>query len=124
MRILVADDDQLVRDGIALLLEEEGHSVERVVDGRECLRRIARDKFDLLMVDLVMPEIDGQHVLEFAHTRFPAMDIIVMSAQDDEEVINQMIRLGAQAYLIKPAYPETCIEVVRQVDESRAMRSS
>jgi DNA-binding NtrC family response regulator len=124
LKILIADDNDLVCRGMKRALENEGHRCDVAENGRECLKKLSQNVYDLLFLDLVMPEIDGQQVMQSMKSRFPGTDVIVISAQDDEDVIREMIRLGASGYLMKPHRPEAYIEAAARIADQRNSRST
>jgi CheY-like chemotaxis protein len=102
LRILVADDDAAICDMLVNLAASLGHICDTAADGRECLKKVTLDHHDLLFLDLVLPRMDGDQVLRVLKDKMPGMDIVVISAQDDEDIIQQTIARGASAYLVKP----------------------
>jgi DNA-binding response OmpR family regulator len=102
LNILVADDDPAICDMLVKLASSMGHECDKVFDGRQCLKRVAQNRYDLLFLDLVLPAIDGDHIVRTLKERMPGLDIIIISAQDDEQIISQTIGNGASAYLVKP----------------------
>ena len=100
-RILVADDDEDVRVIVAKILRGTGFEVETAQDGREALEKLAAQRADLLILDLMMPEMDGWEVLEEIRDREPP-PVIVLTARDDYESFARAVRAGAAAHLVKP----------------------
>lgn len=103
-RILVADDDSLNCTLLTVSLEEIGYSVESAQDGRQTLDLLHAKPFDVLLLDLLMPEMDGFQVLEHlkAAPELRYLPVIVISASDDLDSIVKCIELGAEDYLPKP----------------------
>jgi putative two-component system response regulator len=103
-RILVADDDVLNSTLLAVSLEEEGFAVEATGDGRRALDLLQAKPFDILLLDLLMPEMDGYQVLEHlkADPKMRHLPVIVISAADELDSIVKCIELGAEDYLTKP----------------------
>ena len=99
-RILLADDSPQIRECLAILLNQAGYETIQVADGREALDELERHPFDLLMLDLNMPEVDGWTALEQLAGRHPNLSIIVITAQANQR---EWVRnLGAMALLEKP----------------------
>ena len=119
MRVLVADDDESVRTAFVKLLTIMGHQCESAADGKECLARLLAGSYDLLVVDLVMPTLDGETVISSIRGRYPSMHIVVVSAQDDEEIIGQILRMGASAYLVKPLMIDGLKDVINKIAEKK-----
>jgi two-component system cell cycle response regulator len=121
-RVLVADDDRLVRAIFADALRAVGHHVALAANGVEALERLEAEPFDLLLTDLLMPEMDGLELLERAKQRFPALDVIVLTGVSTAEPAVQALRGGAFHYLVKPLDPEALqLEVHRCLENRRLM---
>ncbi len=102
--ILVVDDNRLNRMRLAHSLQQEGHSAAMAEDGRQALAMLAEQAFDVVLLDLVMPELDGFQVLEQMKrdSRLRDLPVIVISALDDMDSILRCIEMGATDYLPKP----------------------
>lgn len=121
-RVLVADDDRLVRAIFADALREVGHDVAVAANGVEALARLEAEPFDLLLTDLLMPEMDGLELLERAKQQFPALDVIVLTSVSTAEPAVRALRGGAFHYLVKPLDPEALqLEVHRCLENRRLM---
>jgi CheY-like chemotaxis protein len=103
-RILVVDDTDYTRDVLARLLERDGHRVATASGGAEALQRLQAEVFDLVLLDVMMPGVDGTQVLEALHgdDRLRHLPVSMLSALHDQERIVQCIQMGAQDYLPKP----------------------
>jgi adenylate cyclase len=105
--ILIADDDNVSRKLLRRLLEQDGHTVRVAADGREALDLFAEDACDVVLLDILMPELDGISALERLKT-MPGGDhvpVIMISAVDDTESVVRCIEIGADDYLTKPFNP-------------------
>jgi two-component system response regulator MprA len=101
-RVLVVDDDPDVRDAVETALELEGHRVATAPDGLAALKRLGQAEFDALVLDVLMPNLDGFEVcrrLRAAGNRTP---ILILTARDSEEDTIRGLDLGADDYLVKP----------------------
>ena len=101
-RVLVVDDDPDVRDAVETALELEGHRVTTATDGLAALKRLGQAEFDALVLDVLMPNLDGLEVcrrLRAAGNRTP---ILILTARDSEEDTIRGLDLGADDYLVKP----------------------
>lgn len=105
--VLVVDDNALNRTLLATSLEEEGYTVEMAVDGRGALEKLHGKPFDVVLLDLLMPEMDGYEVLEVmkADRDLRHLPVIIISALDEMESIIRCIEMGATDYLTKPFDP-------------------
>ena len=106
-RLLVADDNKVNRLLLARSLELQGHRVALAENGRVALEMLRAEDFDLLLLDMEMPELDGFQVLEHlvADTRLRDLPVIVTSSLEGIEQIVRCIELGAEDYLHKPVNP-------------------
>ncbi len=106
-RILIVDDGAENRDVLRRRLEREGHAVEAAENGRRALERVAQRPYDLVLLDVLMPELDGYAVLDALKGSPKTRDIpvIMISALDELEGIVRCIERGAEDYLHKPFDP-------------------
>ena len=102
--VLVVDDNDINRDVLSRRLQRQGHSVAVAENGAEALQMIEARQFDLVLLDIVMPEMNGYQVLERlkADGRWREIPVIMISALDELESIVRCIELGAEDYLPKP----------------------
>ncbi len=106
-RILVVDDNRLNRLKLSHGLEQQGHIVAVAENGQQALEMIRAHSFDLVLLDIIMPEMDGYQVLERMKSDNTSRDIpvIVISAVDEMDSIVKCIQMGAEDYLPKPFDP-------------------
>ena len=105
--ILVVDDNRLNRLKLSRSLEQQGHTVALAENGRQAIEMIQSQAFDLMLLDIIMPEMDGYQVLEHMKDdgTLRDMPVIVVSAVDEMESIVKCIKMGAEDYLPKPFNP-------------------
>ena len=105
--VLVADDDPVNRMLLARQLEQEGHRVTQVENGRQALETLRAEPFDVVLLDVLMPELDGCAVLERIEgdETLRQLPVIMVSALDEIETVVRCIELGAEDYLPKPFDP-------------------
>ena len=99
-RILIADDSPAIRECLSKLLEQADYEVRQAANGQEALEQLAEARFDLMLLDLNMPELDGWRTLEQIRLQHPALPVVVITAQPNQQ--DWMRRLGAVALLEKP----------------------
>lgn len=116
-RVLVVDDDRMIRMLVRLLLQREGYEVIEAENGREGLDMAQTHRPDLLITDLMMPDVDGYETLSAlrADGGFAMLPIIVLTAESGPEVERTVLDLGADDYLIKPFDSEVLLQRVRSV---------
>jgi len=105
--LLVVDDNETNRDMLSRRLERQGYTVVTASNGRQALSTLAEQSFDLVLLDVMMPELDGYQTLEQlkADPRFRDLPVIMISALDEIESIVRCIEMGAEDYLPKPFDP-------------------
>jgi two-component system OmpR family response regulator len=102
VRILVVEDDALLTAGLTTVLTRAGHAVEHAATGRHADRLLATDEFDLVVLDVGLPDIDGFEVLRRLRVRQSSTNVLVLTARDAVEDRVHGLDLGADDYLIKP----------------------
>ena len=101
MKILIADDESIIRMGLKSMLQELGHTVFAARDGRDALDQARRYNPDLAILDIQMPKTNGLQAAKAMHRANP-IPIILLTANSDAEMIEQASELPIQAYLVKP----------------------
>lgn len=102
MKILVVEDDPMLRDGLTDLLEGAGHDVEAVGDGPAGVERGREEAFDAVVLDLMLPKLDGIEVCRRLRTVRPALPILMLTARGAEEEKVKGLEAGADDYVTKP----------------------
>ncbi len=112
-RLLVVDDEETMRRSLADILRLEGYQVQTAPDGEAAIALIGQETFDLVLLDLKMPRVDGLEVLRFAARAAPDTQVILLTAHGSLESAIQALRCGAHDYLIKPASPQQILDSVK-----------
>ncbi len=116
-KILIADDEKVIRESIKSILDEEGFITDTAADGEEALRKITDDTFDLVISDIKMPKFDGIQLLDATMKISPETHFIIMTAYASVQTAIDSLRMGAFDYLIKPVeFEDLLIRVKRLVD--------
>lgn len=123
-RILVVDDEDIVRTGLAEDLEREGFAVVTAASGEEALRCLGTTTVDLLLCDLVMPEMDGMQLLREVRRAYPDLPVVMMTGYGSMDTAIEALRLGARDYIQKPASPAEILHRVRTVLDAVRLRHS
>jgi len=120
--VLVVDDETLTLRNIAKALQEEGLTVFSASDGEDALRIFAAEKPDLMLLDVVLPGMDGLEVLRQARAQEPSALVIMMSAYHVVERAVEAMKLGAYDYLLKPFHLSELVATVQRASEVLALR--
>lgn len=102
MRILIAEDDALLADGLTRALRQSGYVVDWARDGKLADRWLADQPYDLAILDLGLPELQGSEILQRLRKRKQALPVLVLSAREALEERIRLLDLGADDYLVKP----------------------
>ncbi len=129
--ILVVDDESFFRQVFSDILSEEGlYQIDTAASGVEAKERLASASYDLILTDLIMPEISGLDLLRHTRSLNPAPEVILATSSTSVEMAVQALKNGARDYLLKPCAPEhlkhivkSCIEQRCLLDENSLLRS-
>jgi DNA-binding response OmpR family regulator len=117
-KILIVEDDRFLRELIARKLRNEGYEVIEAVDGEEGLKKIKEEKPNLVLLDLILPGIDGFEVLARAKEdpNVASIPVIILSNLGQREEIEKGLKLGAIDYLVKAHFtPGEIIEKIKNI---------
>jgi DNA-binding NarL/FixJ family response regulator len=125
VRVLIVDDDALVRTGLSMILgaAPEIIVVGEAADGAEVAAAIARDRPDVVLMDIRMPRVDGLAATEAVRSRPDAPEVIVLTTFDLDEYVLRALRAGASGFLLKDTPPQEIIQAVRRVASGEATLS-
>lgn len=124
-RVLVIDDEEDIRDSLEALLTLEGFQVELAFNGTEGLQRLERANYDLVLLDLMMPDRSGLEVIQEIRQRDADTPVFLITAYGSVEVAVQAIKAGANDYFSKPWDNEKLIiEIRRMIDAARLEREN
>ncbi|WAL58820.1 adenylate/guanylate cyclase domain-containing protein [Thermocoleostomius sinensis] len=127
--VLVVDDNEMNRDLLSRRLQRQGFTIMMAADGQQALDKIRSQPFDLVLLDVMMPQLNGYQVLEYlkADATLRHIPVIMISAIDDMDSVIRCIELGAEDYLFKPfnqtllkARISACLEKKRLRDQEQA----
>ncbi|MCX8036356.1 MAG: response regulator [Candidatus Sumerlaeia bacterium] len=115
-RILLADDEEDIKTVVAMFLEAQGYEVITAFDGLDALEKVRTEKPDLILLDIMMPVLDGFEVCKRLKenedtARIP---IVILSAAAHVESVNRGLKAGAKDYIVKPFEPEKLVEKIEQ----------
>ena len=120
MRILLVEDDDLLASGLLLALQKANYIVERVGDGHSAIRAVSDNPFDLVILDLGLPRLDGTEVLKEVRGRGNTVAVLVLSARDSTRDRILGLDLGADDYLVKPFELDELLARIRVLERRRS----
>jgi two-component system NtrC family response regulator len=115
LSILVIDDESVICDACRLILAEYGHTVDLCLTGKTGLLAIERGAYDLILLDMKLPDIDGMQILKAVRKKVPAPFIIVMTGYSTLSNALQAMKLGAADYLAKPFTDDELVDAVEKL---------
>src|SRR3954466_1854114 len=121
-RILVADDQDMMRDSLAATLARDGHDVVAATDGPIAVTKLSGGRFDLLITDLKMPKMTGIELLAEAKKIRPEMPVVLMTAFATVQTAVEAMKLGAYDYIQKPFDGEEIKHLVERTLEHNRLR--
>jgi diguanylate cyclase (GGDEF)-like protein len=110
-RILVVDDEKFFQELFRELLQGAGHQVRVAVSGEDALRRMAEERFDVLLTDVVMPGLDGIALVREARKRAPDLEAVAITGHDDVKLAVQAMKAGCADFLTKPVDRDELVQV-------------
>jgi len=120
LRVLVIEDESRIRSFLARALEEDGFAVDGADNGADGLERAMRGSYDLVILDLLLPQLDGLSVLRELHQRVPDTPVVIISARSDLPTKLRGFGLGAADYLSKPfSFDELIARIRVQLRKTR-----
>lgn len=114
-RLLYVDDEESLRTLVQSHLSLEGFEVETAANGHEAIAVLQKQTFDLILLDLRMPDGDGFEVLHFLNEHGSQVPVIVLTGVDDVSIASECVKLGAADYLTKPYNFHELIDSVERV---------
>ncbi|MCK4385110.1 MAG: response regulator, partial [candidate division Zixibacteria bacterium] len=117
--VLVVDDEQVVCNSCKKILNQQGHNVQTASSGREALKKVEEDKYDVLIADWKMPEIDGMEVLRIVKKNHPEIIVIMITGYPSVESAVKAMRLGVSNYVPKPLDPDELTQALKKALEER-----
>ena len=113
-KILVIDDEPIVRTSCIRSLSPEGYEVKSASSGKEALELLENEPFNLVLLDLKMPDMDGIEVLKKIKNTWPDTKVVMITGYSTVETAVKTLKLGAFSYLEKPFTPDTLLEIARE----------
>jgi two-component system, NarL family, invasion response regulator UvrY len=126
MKILLTDDHSIVRDGLKQILRQIS-DIELIAEaktGKEALLLVSEKEFDIVVLDIALPDMSGLEVLQSIKIKRPSQSILILSMYPQEQYALRALKLGASGYLTKDTVSEELIEAVRKIAEGGKYVSS
>lgn len=117
IKLLIADDHKVVLDGlVALLQEEPAFSIGATAyNGRQVLDLIRRDSYDICLLDINMPELDGIETARLIKEERPQVKIIILTTYGEREIITRLLQIGVAGYLLKNSTRQELVSAIKKV---------
>ena len=119
VNILVVDDEEIVRESLLDWLREDGYEVEAAEDGFKALEKFKEKPWDIALVDLKMPKMDGLTLMEKIKEIHPETQVVIITAFATVNTAVQAMKIGAYDYLVKPFNPEELSLLIKRLVESQ-----
>jgi len=118
IRLLIADDHDLFLDGIVSLLgTEKALSIDTANDGYEVLDKVSKADYDVCLLDIGMPKMDGIATAKALKEKKSPVKIIILSTYNDKEIVSEMMKTGVEGYLLKNCSKHELVEAIQRVAE-------
>jgi DNA-binding NtrC family response regulator len=117
--VLIIDDEAFLRSTMAAILERAGYLVSTASSVMEAMLYLSENQFDLVFLDLRMPDMDGMDALPIIHNRWPDLPILILTAVLSLDRASQAIEQGARGYLLKPVDPALILKRVAAIIEEQ-----
>ena len=117
IRVLIADDHPIVRQGLKQVLADTRDIVVggEAKNGTEVLQQVRAEKWDVVVLDLNMPEPSGLDLIKILAAEFPGLPILILSVYPEEQFAVRVLKAGAAGYLVKDSAPELLVTAIRKV---------
>ena len=118
-RVLLVDDHALFREGIRALLSAESdiEVVGEAADGKQAIELAEKLSPDIIVMDLVMPGMNGMQAAQQLHDKYPDIKVLILSMYDDDEYVCQILKAGASGYVLKRAASDDLLRAIREVEK-------
>jgi DNA-binding NtrC family response regulator len=115
LTILIVDDEPGIIDVIGEILTNTGYDVTTARDARQAFDFLSRNKVDLILCDIVMPDMDGHELLRKVKQQYPDIGVIMMTGHGNAELVRKSVQHGADEYITKPLRAEELNSIIERV---------
>jgi DNA-binding NtrC family response regulator len=120
-RVLLIDDERLFLESLTKVLRKRGMVIHSAYSGSEAIAIISADKFDVIVLDLKMPEMDGLMTLKAIRDRDTLTPVILLTGYLDIERVTEALKMGVTEVLLKPCPVETVVSAIENAHERKAI---
>lgn len=123
IKVLIADDQELIRQSLMIILSNQGEFevTDAVKNGLEVIRSVRKEKPDVILMDIRMPEMNGVICTRIIKENYPDIKIIILTTFDDDEYVFNALKYGASGYLLKGISMQELSDAIRKVYHGTAM---
>ena len=116
-KVIIADDHAIVRAGLRALIHADAslELVGEAAGGYEAIELVEKNRPEILVLDLSMPDLDGISVTREIHLKFPDLNILILTLHEDEALLKEAIKAGASGYILKRAAETELISAIRTI---------
>lgn len=121
MKILIADDHAVVREGLKQIISETTDIlvVDEANNGQEVLNKVSEHQYDIVLLDITMPGRSGLDILKQIKSNNPKLPVLILSVHPEEQYAVRTLKAGASGYLTKGSAPDELIEAIRKISQGR-----
>jgi DNA-binding NtrC family response regulator len=113
-RILIVDDDENIRETLRVILQQKGYNTDTAKNGQEAIQKSKAQFFNLALLDIKLPDMEGTKLLTLLHEDLPKMVKIMVTGYPSLENAVEALNYGADAYIIKPVKPEKLLALIKE----------
>lgn len=120
---MIADDQELIRESLKIVLSAnpDMEVIDTVANGREVIRSVRKEKPDVILMDIRMPEMNGVLCTQIIKENYPQIKIIILTTFDDDEYVYNALKFGASGYILKGISMTGLVSAIRTVYDGKAM---
>ena len=114
IKILVVDDEKIIVRSVQMILKAEGYDIEGASSGKDAILKMEQNSYDLVLTDLMMPEMDGISLIRWLKENKPTVGVVILTGYPSQETIKEALELGIIDYVPKPFTPAALVDVTRR----------